>query len=85
MPNAGRGLVRHKYRTEEWDPAFREYLKSLDAKKPVVMCGDLNVAHQEIGKPKILFILWTHLTHDTQLCVSMLYLLLRCLLGVYYC
>ena len=60
MPNAGRGLVRHKYRTEEWDPAFREYLKSLDAKKPVVMCGDLNVAHQEIGKLKILFILWTH-------------------------
>ena len=85
MPNAGRGLVRHKYRTEEWDPAFREYLKSLDAKKPVVMCGDLNVAHHEIGKPKFFYFVDTPYTRHSQLCVSMLYLLLRCLLDVYYC
>ena len=49
VPNSGRGLPRLAYRTEEWDPAFREYLKSLDKKKPVILCGDLNVAHLEIG------------------------------------
>ena len=32
----------------EWEDAFRAYLKSLDEKKPVVLCGDLNVAHNEI-------------------------------------
>lgn len=32
-----------------WDKDFREYLKSLDKKKPVILCGDLNVAHKEIG------------------------------------
>ncbi|ELU05263.1 hypothetical protein CAPTEDRAFT_159745 [Capitella teleta] len=48
VPNAGRGLPRLSYRSEKWDPDFREYLKNLDAKKPVVMCGDLNVAHKEI-------------------------------------
>ena len=32
----------------EWEVAFREYLLALDAKKPVILCGDLNVAHQEI-------------------------------------
>ena len=32
----------------EWEDAFRAYLKGLDAKKPVVVCGDLNVAHEEI-------------------------------------
>jgi exonuclease III len=50
VPNSGRGLPRLKYRTEEWDVDFREYLKDLDEKKPVIMCGDLNVAHQEIGE-----------------------------------
>lgn len=49
VPNAGRGLPRLPYRSEKWDPDFREYLKSLDEKKPVILCGDLNVAHQEIG------------------------------------
>jgi exonuclease III len=34
----------------KWDTEFRNYLKELDAKKPVVLTGDLNVAHQEIGK-----------------------------------
>ncbi|GFR59865.1 DNA-(apurinic or apyrimidinic site) lyase [Elysia marginata] len=43
IPNSGRKLVRLKYRTEQWDVAFRDYLKSLDAKKPVIWCGDLNV------------------------------------------
>lgn len=32
----------------EWENDFRDYLKSLDDKKPVILCGDLNVAHQEI-------------------------------------
>ena len=32
----------------KWEDDFRAYLMSLDAKKPVVLCGDLNVAHQEI-------------------------------------
>ena len=50
VPNSGRGLPRLPYRTEKWDPAFRAYLKSLDAKKPVIACGDLNVAHLDIGK-----------------------------------
>ncbi|KAH9500228.1 DNA-(apurinic or apyrimidinic site) lyase [Bulinus truncatus] len=48
VPNSGRGLPRLDYRTQDWDTAFRNYLKSLDKKKPVVWCGDLNVAHKEI-------------------------------------
>jgi exodeoxyribonuclease-3 len=47
-PNAQRGLKRLAYRTESWDVAFRNHLKSLEKKKPVVFCGDLNVAHKEI-------------------------------------
>lgn len=46
-PNAQKELARLEYRMD-WDDAFREYLVSLDAKKPVVVCGDLNVAHHEI-------------------------------------
>ncbi len=46
-PNAQKELARLQYRMD-WDDAFREYLVSLDAKKPVVVCGDLNVAHNEI-------------------------------------
>ena len=49
IPNSGRGLPRLDYRTKEWDPAFTEYLKNLDKTKPVILCGDLNVAHNEIG------------------------------------
>jgi len=49
VPNSGRGLPRLAYRTEEWDVDLRNYLKELDAKKPVILCGDLNVAHHEIG------------------------------------
>jgi exodeoxyribonuclease III len=48
QPNSQRGLTRLAYRTEEWDPAFLKHLRKLERKKPVVFCGDLNVAHQEI-------------------------------------
>ena len=41
--------IRLPYR-KEWDVAFHEYLVNLDKKKPLIFCGDLNVAHQEIGK-----------------------------------
>lgn len=46
-PNSQNELARLDYRIE-WEDAFREYLLALDAKKPVVVCGDLNVAHREI-------------------------------------
>ena len=46
-PNSQRGLTRLSYRME-WEDAFRAYLVGLDAKKPVVVCGDMNVAHEEI-------------------------------------
>lgn len=46
-PNAQDGLARIDYRME-WEDAFRAYLLSLDAEKPVVVCGDMNVAHEEI-------------------------------------
>ncbi len=46
-PNAQDGLRRIDYRMQ-WDDAFRDYLLALDRKKPVVVCGDMNVAHQEI-------------------------------------
>lgn len=46
-PNAQDGLRRIDYRMS-WDDAFREHLEGLDLQKPVIICGDLNVAHQEI-------------------------------------
>ncbi len=46
-PNAQQGLARIDHRLK-WDDAFRAYLLRLDEKKPVIACGDLNVAHQEI-------------------------------------
>ena len=46
-PNAQDGLKRLDHRMA-WDDAFRAYLVSLDRQKPVIVCGDLNVAHQEI-------------------------------------
>ena len=46
-PNAQRELARLDYRMK-WEDALREYMKNLDAKKPVIYCGDLNVAHEEI-------------------------------------
>jgi len=46
-PNSQDGLARLPWRMA-WEDAFLSYLKSLDEKKPVIFCGDLNVAHQEI-------------------------------------
>lgn len=46
-PNAQDGLKRLEYRMR-WEDDFLSYIKSLDSKKPVVYCGDLNVAHKEI-------------------------------------
>lgn len=46
-PNSQDGLKRLDYRME-WEDAFRAYLLALDAKKPVILCGDLNVAHTEM-------------------------------------
>ncbi len=46
-PNAQRELTRLAFRME-WEDAFRAYLLRLNEKKPVILCGDLNVAHQEI-------------------------------------
>ena len=47
VPNAQRELTRLEYRMR-WEDDFRAYVKALDAKKPVIWCGDLNVAHEEI-------------------------------------
>ncbi len=47
VPNSQDGLRRLDYRMQ-WEDAFRDYVTALDKKKPVVICGDLNVAHQEI-------------------------------------
>jgi len=47
-PNSQRELTRLAYRTKQWEPAFRAYLKKLEEKKPVIFCGDLNVAHTEL-------------------------------------
>lgn len=46
-PNSQRGLTRLEYR-QKWDEYFLNYIKTLETKKPVVFCGDLNVAHKEI-------------------------------------
>ena len=52
-PNSGSDLKRLEYR-QEWDETFLAYLKALEEKKPVVVCGDLNVAHKDIdlARPK---------------------------------
>ncbi len=47
VPNSQRELARLQYRME-WEKAFLNYIKGLEAKKPVIYCGDLNVAHKEI-------------------------------------
>lgn len=47
VPNSQRELTRLPYR-QEWDRAFLTYLKNLERTKPVILCGDLNVAHTEI-------------------------------------
>jgi exodeoxyribonuclease III len=47
-PNAKPDLSRLKFRHKDWDPAFLDYMKQLEKKKPVLFCGDLNVAHTPI-------------------------------------
>ena len=47
VPNSGSELKRLGYR-QDWDKAFFDYLKNLERLKPVIVCGDLNVAHKEI-------------------------------------
>jgi exodeoxyribonuclease-3 len=53
-PNAKDDLSRVPLRHKHWDPAFLEYCKQLEKKKPVIFCGDLNVAHTEddLARPK---------------------------------
>lgn len=48
VPNSGRGLVNLDYRTNEWESDLRKYLTKLNKDKPVIYCGDLNVAHTAI-------------------------------------
>jgi len=45
VPNSGMSLERLDDRVDRWDPALRSYLKKLEAKKPVILTGDLNCAH----------------------------------------
>lgn len=53
VPNSGSELIRLGYR-QTWDKAFLEYLKALEKKKPVIVCGDFNVAHKaiDLARPK---------------------------------
>jgi len=53
-PNAKENLSRLSLRHKKWDPAFLAYVEELDKKKPVIFCGDLNVAHTEddLARPK---------------------------------
>ena len=48
VPNSKRDLSRLDYRSQEWNVDFLNYVKKLEKKKPVIFCGDLNVAHKEI-------------------------------------
>lgn len=54
VPNAGRKLVTLPKRLK-WNEQFRRFVKELDKKKPVIICGDMNVAHNEIGKIQELY------------------------------
>jgi len=53
VPNSGSELLRLDYR-QTWDADFLKYLKGLEAKKPVIVCGDMNVAHKaiDLARPK---------------------------------
>src|SRR6185436_13664558 len=53
-PNAKDDLTRIPLRHKQWDPAFLDYVTYLDKKKPVIFCGDLNVAHtsDDLANPK---------------------------------
>lgn len=54
VPNAKDSLERLRFRETVWDPALLNYLKELEKTKPVILCGDMNVAHKEIdlARPK---------------------------------
>lgn len=54
VPNSQRALTRLNYRVNSWGPDFLGYMKTLETRKPVIFCGDLNVAHKEIdlARPK---------------------------------
>ena len=47
-PNSGEGLKRLDFRVNTWDKMFIKYINKLQEKKPIILCGDLNVAHKEI-------------------------------------
>lgn len=53
VPNSGNGLARLDYRVD-WDKEFLAFLKNMESHKPVIICGDMNVAHKEIdiARPK---------------------------------
>lgn len=59
-------MYRLEYRVKEWDVDFRAYLKRLDSKKPIILCGDLNVAHNEIGNGRRL---WKHIRLSCRVCI----------------
>lgn len=48
VPNAGKKLITLPKRLE-WNKIFKKHIEEMDKKKPVIICGDMNVAHQEIG------------------------------------
>lgn len=48
VPNVKRDLSRLPFRQNEWDPTFLKHIRKLDQKKPVLFCGDMNVAHQDV-------------------------------------
>lgn len=54
VPNAKRDLTRLSLRHRQWDPALLAHMKNLERKKPVIVCGDMNVAHTEddLANPK---------------------------------
>lgn len=55
VPNSKRGLERLPYRCRDWDVDFLKYLKKIEKKKPVIVCGDFNVAHTplDLTNPKL--------------------------------
>lgn len=48
VPNSQRGLARLEYRDKEWDPDLLNFINTLNKTKPVIACGDFNVAHEEM-------------------------------------
>lgn len=51
VPNSGRKLVTLSKRLR-WNKLFKQFIEALDEKKAVIICGDMNVAHEEIGEKK---------------------------------